>query len=383
MTMELFVAFPFAAPEVLEALLGKVPSAVAARLPGHAPRQDGVGLRVALVADPDASAEGTVVACPPEAAARAAFVMGAFGAVPVPVEVETSAGPVEAVAHVAVGTAWAAGAAAAGSVGCSARQGLLARMVAEIAGHAGERAPAEMDALLHGIGFRALARLRGREQATPSRLRRPHGREQVEPVSARYGYARYFGVEEHRLRHRRFDGAMSGVLDRAVLASGDGVTVVPFDPHTGCVLLVEQFRAGAFARDDPNPWFLEAIAGRCDRLEPVELTARREALEEAGLTLGRLERAAAYYTSPGVAAEFITAFVGEADLSGAGGVFGLAEEGEDIRALVVPFDEALSAIETGEINNAPLMLTLMWIAQHRARLEAAWGGAGEGPAPAG
>ena len=38
-------------------------------------------------------------------------------------------------------------------------------------------------------------------------------------------------MEEHRLRHRRFDGAMSEPLDRAVFTSGDAVTVLPFDPR--------------------------------------------------------------------------------------------------------------------------------------------------------
>ena len=133
------------------------------------------------------------------------------------------------------------------------------------------------------------------------------------------------------------------------------------------MLLIEQFRAGPHARRDPRPWCLETVAGRCDALEPPEATARREAREEAGLELGRLERIAAYYPSPGIVAEYITAFVGEADLGGAGGVHGLPEEHEDIRALVVPLEAALAAVATGEINNAPLMLSLYWLgAQCRA-----------------
>ena len=121
-------------------------------------------------------------------------------------------------------------------------------------------------------------------------------------------------MEEHRLRHRRFDGGMSDALDRAVFTSGDAVTVLPFDPRAGTVLLIEQFRAAPYARRDPHPWCLETVAGRCDRPEPPEATARREAREEAGLELGRLERIAGYYPSPGIAAEYITAFVAEADL---------------------------------------------------------------------
>ena len=179
-------------------------------------------------------------------------------------------------------------------------------------------------------------------------------------------------MEEHRLRHRRFDGATSDTLDRAVFTSGDAVTVLPFDPRAGTVLLIEQFRTAPVARRDPQPWCLETVAGRCDRPEPPEATARREAREEAGLEVGRLERIAAYYPSPGIVAEFITAFVAEADLAAAGGVHGLAEEHEDIRVLVVPLDAAVAAVESGEVRNAPLMLSLLWLDRHAARLRAAW-----------
>ena len=160
----------------------------------------------------------------------------------------------------------------------------------------------------------------------------------VAPIGREFSYARFFGMEEHRLRHRRFDGGMSDAVDRAVFTSGDAITVLPFDPRAGTVLLVEQFRSGPHARRDPRPWCLETVAGRCDRSEPPEATARREAREEANLELGRIERIAAFYPSPGIVAEYITSFVAEADLGAGGGVHGLAEEHEDIRTLVVPLE---------------------------------------------
>jgi ADP-ribose pyrophosphatase len=116
------------------------------------------------------------------------------------------------------------------------------------------------------------------------------------------------------------------------------------------------------------------VAGRCDRAEAPETTARREAEEEAGLTLGRLERMTGYYPSPGIMSEYITAFVGEADLSGAGGTHGLPEEDEDILSLVVPRADALAAVASGEINCAPLILSLLWLDANAARLRADWAG---------
>ena len=33
---------------------------------------------------------------------------------------------------------------------------------------------------------------------------------------------------------------------------------------------------------------------------------------------------------------------------------------------------ALDAVETGEINTSPLMVSLLWLARHAERLRAAW-----------
>jgi nudix-type nucleoside diphosphatase (YffH/AdpP family) len=179
-------------------------------------------------------------------------------------------------------------------------------------------------------------------------------------------------VQELRLRHRRFDGGWTGSLDRTVVVWGDAVTVLPYDPRRDRVLLIEQFRPAPAARGDRNPWCIEAIAGRLDTGETPEQTARREAAEEAGLTLGRIVGIADYYPSPGLACEHITAFAGEADLAGTGGLHGMADEGEDIRTVVRGFDEAMAAIPAGAINNGNALVSLLWLAANRQRLRDEW-----------
>jgi ADP-ribose pyrophosphatase len=116
------------------------------------------------------------------------------------------------------------------------------------------------------------------------------------------------------LSHRRFDGGMSPLITREIFISGDAVTVLPYDPVRDRVLLIEQFRTGALGRGDPLPWQLEAIAGRIDPGEAPEDAARREAVEEAGLMLGRLEPVAEYYPSPGAMTEYIYSYVALCDL---------------------------------------------------------------------
>lgn len=196
-----------------------------------------------------------------------------------------------------------------------------------------------------------------------------HGTGEVEAGAPEPAHAGFFAVNVHRLRHRRFDGGMSDPLTREVFVVGDAVTVLPYDPVRDRVLLIEQFRMGPFGRGDPLPWQLEAIAGRIDPGETPEDAARREAVEEAGLVLGALEKVAEYYPTPGAVAEYLYSYVALCDLpDGVAGVFGAEGEGEDIKGHLLSFDRLVEVMAAGEIGNAPLLLTLLWLQRERARL---------------
>ena len=184
-------------------------------------------------------------------------------------------------------------------------------------------------------------------------------------------YRAFFSVQDYDLCYRRFDGSLSPVLRRAAFVSGDAVTVLPYDAARDRLLLIEQFRVGPMARGDVNPWQFEAIAGRIDTGETVEAAARREAVEEAGLSLGALLAVARYYPTPGISSECLYSYVGLCDLpDGVAGVFGVAGEAEDIRGHLIGFEDAMEMAASGEIGNAPTLLTLFWLAGQRAGLSA-------------
>ena len=203
----------------------------------------------------------------------------------------------------------------------------------------------------------------------PSVLRRKMLASDVAVQARSYPYANFFSVEEYDLSFRRFDGTMSRTVNRATFISGDAVTVLPYDPVRDRVLLIEQFRAGPFARGDANPWQLEAIAGRIDPGETADDAARREAVEEAGLELGELLPVAGYYPTPGAKTEFLYSYVALCDLPDeCAGVFGVAGEAEDIRGHLVSFDGLMALVASGEASNAPVVLTALWLQRERARL---------------
>lgn len=204
---------------------------------------------------------------------------------------------------------------------------------------------------------------------TLARLRRTPAPGDVQPETRRQPYAAFFAVEEQTLRFRRFDGGLSAPVLRAGFVSGDAVTVLPYDPARDRVLLVEQVRFGPHLRGDANPWQLEAIAGRIDEGETPEAAARREALEEANLILTDLRPIAGYYPSPGAMTEFLYSYLALVDLpDSAAGQFGLAAEDEDIRAHLVGFADLMDLCTSGEIANAPLLLSALWLSGQRAKL---------------
>jgi ADP-ribose pyrophosphatase len=218
---------------------------------------------------------------------------------------------------------------------------------------------------------RAASRLRARRDPGPTVLRHRAVPGDVAVADWRQTYASFFSVEETDLSFRRFDGGHSRTVTRAAFVSGDAVTVLPYDPVRDRVLLVEQFRAGPYGRGDPQPWHLEVVAGRIDPGETPQGAARREAMEEAGLELRDLLPVSSCYASPGAMTEFLYCYVGLCDLpDGAEGLFGLAEEAEDIRGHLIGFDALMAQVASGEIATAPVVLSIFWLAMNRDRLRA-------------
>lgn len=227
----------------------------------------------------------------------------------------------------------------------------------------------DVQARLHHMAVRACSAVRAVNDTGAAN--RAMAGQNVTVHHKRQAYAGFFVLEKYDLTHSQFNGGQSAVLHREVFVSGDAVSVLPYDPIRRRVLLVQQFRPGPLARGDQVPWQYEAIAGRIDAGETPEAAARREASEEAGLTLGALHFVAGYYPSPGILSEYLYSYVALCDLpDSAAGTFGLATEGEDIKAHVLDAGRFLAQITAsgGQGGNAPLILTALWLAQNQHRL---------------
>ena len=196
-------------------------------------------------------------------------------------------------------------------------------------------------------------------------------RDLVQRRALRHPYSCFFAVEEHDVSFQKFDGTQSAVVTRAAFVSSDAAIVLPYDPVTDRVLLVEQFRAGPYIRGDRYPWCLEPIAGLIDAGETPSQAALREAKEEAGLDLHRLELISQTYPSPGSSAEFFHLYLGLTDLPASTDlVAGLATETEDIRSHIFAFSDFMDHIDSGSFSVGPTVLAGLWLARNRDRLRA-------------
>ncbi len=200
----------------------------------------------------------------------------------------------------------------------------------------------------------------------------PHGVQLKSKISVFDGYLR---VDRYRVTHQLYGGGWSQVLEREVMSRGAVTGVLLFDPARKKVVLVEQFRTGAWAADWPDPWLLECVAGIVEPGEKPEEVAIREAVEEAGCPITRLESITRYLTTPGSSTEQVDLFCGEINAAGVGGHPGLTDEGEDIRASVWSLDEALALLSGQRICNAMTLIALQWLSLHHGALTIQWSSA--------
>jgi len=191
----------------------------------------------------------------------------------------------------------------------------------------------------------------------------------------------FFRIDRYHIRHRTFAGGWTDIFTRELFERGHAVACVLFDPKMDAVVMVEQFRIGAYAAldspwfdtDKESPWLLEHVAGVIDRGETPEDVARRETREETGIEIEDLIPVHHCLMTPGGSSESCHLFCGKVDASNAGGIHGLPHENEDIKVHVFPTQKALDLMAGGRCNNAMTVIGLQWLRIHREDLIKRWG----------
>lgn len=143
---------------------------------------------------------------------------------------------------------------------------------------------------------------------------------------------------------------------REVYDRGNGATILLYNREKNSVILTRQFRIATWVNGNDTGMLIEACAGLLDDDSPEDCI-RKEAIEETGFAVGKVEKLYEMYMSPGGVTELIHFFAAEyseatRDNSG-GGV-----EDEDIDVLELTFPEAWAMLQDGRIKDGKTAMLL-------------------------
>jgi ADP-ribose pyrophosphatase len=150
------------------------------------------------------------------------------------------------------------------------------------------------------------------------------------------------------------DDTDGGPIRIEVVRHNGGACVLPFDAD-GSVVLVRQWR---YPLDRTS---LEIPAGRIEPGDDPEATARRELEEEAGLSAGTVESLGSILPGPGYTTERVHIYLAR-DLTP---VPQRLDEDERVEVVRMKLDDALAAVESGEIDDAKTVVALLRAARLR------------------
>jgi nudix-type nucleoside diphosphatase (YffH/AdpP family) len=142
---------------------------------------------------------------------------------------------------------------------------------------------------------------------------------------------------------------------------GNGATILLFNRARRTVILTRQFRLPAFVNGHDG-MMVEAAAGLLDNVSPEE-RIRAEVEEETGYRVQDVRKIFEAYMSPGSVTEKLHFFIAEYDAAarvGNGG--GVEAEGEDVEVMELTLEDALTAVDRGEIVDGKTIMLLQHLA---------------------
>ncbi len=143
---------------------------------------------------------------------------------------------------------------------------------------------------------------------------------------------------------------------REVYDRGNGATILLYNRSKKTVLLINQFRMPTYVNGNTSGMLLETCAGLLDNDSPEDCI-RKEAIEETGYAISKVEKLFEAYMSPGSVTEVVHFFAAEYDdsqrVTAGGGI-----DDEDIEVLELPFILALEMIRDGRIKDGKTIMLL-------------------------
>lgn len=149
--------------------------------------------------------------------------------------------------------------------------------------------------------------------------------------------------------------------EREVYDHGNAVTALLYNKEDRKVILVRQFRIASYINGNESGMLLEACAGLLKKGEDPKDAMIREIEEETGYKISEIEKIYEAYSSAGAYTEKIYYYIAaykKDQKKGEGG--GLEDEQEELQVMELSFDEAVSMLQRGEINDAKTIILLQY-----------------------
>ena len=172
-------------------------------------------------------------------------------------------------------------------------------------------------------------------------------------------YDGFFKMNEVTLKYRKYDGNGSNNSKRELVGGAQVAAVLPYDPISKEIILIQQFRPGTISKDIDH-YLDEIVAGIIDEGESPEIAAKRECVEETGCEVKKLIPIQGYFPAPGSSESFYHLFLGEVKSFKGSKIQGLENENEDIFVKCFKINEVRKKMEDGKILNGLTLIALQW-----------------------
>jgi nudix-type nucleoside diphosphatase (YffH/AdpP family) len=170
----------------------------------------------------------------------------------------------------------------------------------------------------------------------------------------------WYVLKKTRFERQRRDGTWQEV-NRETYDRGNGAAMLLYNLEQRSVILTRQFRYPAFVNGHSG-MLIEAAAGLLDEASPEE-RIRAEVEEETGFSVSNIQRIFEAFMSPGSVTERLYFFVGAYSHENRESIGGGNEaEGEDIEVLEMTIEDALAAIDCGDIQDGKTIMLLQYAA---------------------
>lgn len=170
-------------------------------------------------------------------------------------------------------------------------------------------------------------------------------------------YQDWFKIIEMECRQKQWDGTWGQFYPYVFMEGKSGVATVLYDPSRDTIAMIEEFRIGALY--DDNQWLIGIPTGGLDDGEDPLEGAKRECIEETGLTPDTMTHMLSYKLEPGFTTHVHHLFYGTVDLDAIEErVNGQDDEGEDIKIRLFKAPEVKLMLEKNKIVNGTAITAL-------------------------